>query len=262
MGKLLYRSMPLLVLVGILSIATPDARSAAPPRPGLRLEVVLREWAKANDVIHSVRYRFTRTERDLAFDTRTVTKGEVQRLKPDLLRVDVGNAGDRTIWLSTKEKIHFFNPAGKTETIYSKPADRSFPGEKTPERSFLDILTRWLQQQVYWHFAGLVELPVRNLSRRFDLRLSKEDTWYIYLDIQPRRPQDKPGFERMRVVLLKDSFRVRQIWYEYANGNATTLDFEKPDTKAKVTPESIRKGLPEGWKRIDLAETLKAPRKD
>jgi hypothetical protein len=171
----------------------------------------------------------------------------------------VGNAGERMILLFTKEKFHFFNSAGKTERIYPKPADRSFLGEKTPERSFLGSLTAlrtgilWqeaLQQHVYWYFAGFVGLPVRDLPKRFDLRLTKEDSWYVYLDLQPLRPKDKSFFDRMRVVLWKDSFRVRQIRYEHPNGNAVTLDFQKLDTR-KITPESIRKGLPEKWKRIE-----------
>jgi hypothetical protein len=267
MGKLLHYSSALLVLL----IMAADARSAAPPRPGLRLETVLREWARANDAIRSARYRFTRTEHDLAFDTRTVTKGEVQLLKPDLLRVDLGFPGERGILLFTKKKIHFFNPAAKTELVYPKPTDRSFHGEKTPERSFLTSLKAlqtevlWqeaFQQQVFWYVAGFVGLPVRDLPQRFDVRLTREDTWYAYLDIQSRRPKDKSYCERRRVVIRKDNFRVRQIWCELPNGNTRTLDFYKFDTKAKITPESIRKGLSEGWNRVELVGSPKDAQKD
>jgi hypothetical protein len=205
-----------------------------------------------------VRHGKVQTEHDVSFDTRTVKKGEVQLLNPGLLRVDWQTSPQPTILLITRQSIHFFHPERK-EMIWKKPADGRFFAE-TPTRSFLEGLARFgeaFQQQAYWEFAGL---PVRELTPRFDLRLTKEDAWYVYLDIQPRHPQDKSAFNRMRVVLQKDSFRVRQIWYEQITGNTLTLDFKKPNTNVKITPESIREGLPQGWERIDLVESLKSMR--
>src|SRR5206468_1844777 len=118
------------------------------------------------------------------------------------------------------------------------------------ERSLLDLFRGVMIQEacqhgVYWLFGGL---PVRDLSRRFDVRLAQEDAWYIYLDLQGEQLR-KGGYHRMRVVLVKDSFQVRQFWFELPNGNEITFDFMKHDTNAKITPESIREGLPQGWKR-------------
>jgi hypothetical protein len=221
--------------------------------------VVLREWARANDAIRSMRYRFTQTEYDRVFEKREVRKGEVQLCKPDLLRVDLDTSRQPTIVLFTSDQIHFFNPTGKTEWVYPKPADSSFLGENTPERSFRDLLTgvafqEAFQQWVYWAFAGL---PVRDLPRRFDLRLTREDAWHGYLDIRDGSMR-KVGFKRMRVVLCKDCFRVRQIWYEHPNVNETTIDFEKPDTSAKITSKSIQEGLPQGWKRVHFPVPARA----
>ncbi len=271
MGKLLSRSELVLVVLGTVSLVTPDVRSAAPPRPALRLEVVLREWAKANDTTRSMRYRFTQTEIDLNFDNRVVKKGEVQLLKPDLLRIDVGDPGNRMILLVTEETIHFFEPADKTERVYPRARRSRFHSDKTPQRSFLDSLTGppegvvWfeaMRQHIYWHLAGLVGFPVPDLTRLCDLRLMKEDNWYIYLDLQPRRPADKSVFKRMRVVLMKDHFRVRRIWYEHADGNTTTLDFENLDTEKRITPKSMLKGLPEGWTRIESIKSAKVSEKE
>jgi hypothetical protein len=259
MGKLLSRGGSWLVLLLVVGISTSEGRAAAPPRPAWDLDGILREWARASDGIHSVRYRFTQTEDDRIFNTRKVRKGEVQLLKPDLLRVDLDIPHRRTILLFTKDKIHFFNPDRKTESIFPKPADRSFLGESTPARSLMDFFRLILsgvafqegfQQWVYWVFAGL---PVRDLTQRFNVRVTKQDAWYVYLEMQ-RGPLDSSFINSLNVVLQKDSHRVRQLWYEHRNGNRTTIDIEKPDTSAKVTSESIRKGLPQGWKRFDPFE--------
>jgi hypothetical protein len=251
MGKLLSRTGSGLVVLLVACMGTGHADAAAPPGKASRRDVVLHQWARANDGIRSVRYRFTLTEYDRVFERRNVVKGEVQRLWPDQLRVDLGTGRRHEIVLFTRDEIHFFH-LSKTEFIFQKPEDCSFLGEKTPERSFWDLfrlgtfLPERLQQSVYWVYGGL---PVRDLSRRFEVRLTKEDDWYVYLDIQGEQMR-QAGMNRMRVVLERDRFRVRQLWYESSNGNQTTLDFEKPDTKAKITAESIREGLPDKWKRV------------
>ena len=51
--------------------------------------------------------------------------------------------------------------------------------------------------------------------------------------------------------MIKGEHRVRQLWFELANGNETVYDIEEFDSRATVTPQSIREGLPRGWKRIE-----------
>ena len=64
--------------------------------------------------------------------------------------------------------------------------------------------------------------------------------------------------KRMRVVLSRDGYWGRQLWLEHGNGNEVTLDFERPDTDPRppITPESIREGLPKGWKRFNVRDHL------
>src|SRR5207248_3730515 len=107
------------------------------------------------------------------------------------------------------------------------------------------------QHWTYWLFAGL---PVRDLPKTFRLRLAKEDRYYVYLDLRPRSSEHRADIKRMRVVLARDGYWGRQLWLEHGNGNEVTLDFERPDTDPRppITPESIREGLPKGWKRFKI----------
>lgn len=263
MGKLIFSI--LLVLLLVAGMDTSPTPAAAPPQRALTLDEIMREWAKANDSVRSMRYRFERIDLDRSFGTRTVHKGEVQLLAPDLLRVDLETPKGRSSILYTKDEIHTFVTEQKTEWIRPKPADRSFLGKERPERKPTNFLSRMAQALVYqeglqhwnyWLFAGL---PAQDLARRFDVQLAKVDAWYIYLDIYMSYTASS-NTKRMRVVLSKDRFSVRQIWYECSCGNETIIDFQKYDTSAKITSKSIREGLPQKWKQvrpIDEYETLR-----
>ena len=227
----------------------------AQPRAGVcALTWCLREWAKATDAIRSMHYRFTQIEKDKVFCETHKSEGEVQLLKPHLLRIDRREGSRSTVLLFTGETIHLYNSAKKTELIFKQPEDGSFCGGKPSATPWADILSgkamgEGLRQFAFWLFAGL---PVRELPKRFQVLLAKEDAWYVYLDILPRHARDKGYFDRMRVVLHKNGFRVRQIWLQHLNGNEMTLDFPRAGVKAKITPASIREGLPRDFERIAI----------
>ena len=252
---------PWFALLAIAGISAPDARAVAPPPRPLTLDEVLSGWAETSDSMRSMRCRFTRTQRSRNFGTRTATKGEVRLLRPDRLRVDQDTPQGRWTFLFTKNRIRVYNPADKSVWIMPKPADRTFLGEKTPRRSFGEgwrnfvsgvVFQEAYQQQMYWLYGGL---PVRDLSRCFAPRLFKEDAWYVYLDLVPPESA-RHAFTRMRVVLEKSTFRVRQIWYEEAIGDEITLDFQKVEANPELTAEGFREGLPKDWKRVRIPRVL------
>jgi hypothetical protein len=220
--------------------------------PRNRLEVILPEWAKVVAATRSVRRGFTVTTVDPVFKERNVSQGVVQFLAPDLLRIDTRHEA-MSVLLFRDKTIHWFNPAQKTELVFDRPADGCFLGARTGKRSWkfslFGAIGEGFLQQTYWLFAGL---PVRDLARRCTVRLAKEDSFCISLDIEPRRREDAKGFEKMRVVLLAKEFRVRQVWLRYTSGAETTLDFDPPDGKAKVTEGNFRPKLPAGWKRVAI----------
>jgi RNA polymerase sigma factor (sigma-70 family) len=212
--------------------------------PESRLEVVLREWAKTADAARSVRYRFTQIEKDKVFGEKQCSTGEVRLVRWDHLRIDWRKGDESRIILIAPDLIYVresTNTKGASEVLVRKPAKNS-------------RLTDLLQHDVHWVFAGP---PVRDLPRLCGVRLVKEDQWYVYLEVRLKRKAGPDTLERMRVVLEKNGFWVRQIWVEHRGVRTVTTDFQKPEADAKITAASIRKGLPKGWDRLGGGEEEK-----
>ena len=92
------------------------------------------------------------------------------------------------------------------------------------------------------------------------LKLAKEDRWYIYVDIAPRNKADRGDFSRARLVLNRDTFLPRQLWFEHANGNEVTWDI--PQLKSGVTVDRRffdKPTLPPGWKLVPVRTSTAPP---
>jgi TIGR03009 family protein len=226
-----------------------------PPEPATeadaKLDKVLREWARAADSVKQMHYCFRRTEADRATNDKTILTGEAFVRKPDLLRIETrDDTGELWDLLVCKGKeIHQFSPISHTQNVFMVPESLGFP--EKPERyggNWVERGAGRMLELLSWEYRGY---PVRDLKARFEMRLTKEDEYYTYLEFTPRSKSDRDEFRRMRVVLMRERRWVRQFWMEAGNGRTVTLDYEEPDTNPKppVTPESIMKNLPEGWKR-------------
>src|SRR5262249_13955570 len=99
-------------------------------------------------------------------------------------------------------------------------------------------------------FLGfLFGMKANEAKRRYALTLVKEDTWYVYVDIVPRSAADKAEFARARLVLNKDNFLPRQLWFEHVGGNEVTWDIPKLQSGVDVDRKLFdAPRLPPGWK--------------
>ncbi len=187
-----------------------------------RLDKVLLEWAKANS-FWQMHYRFHQIERSESGDIKTRLRGEALVLKPDLLRVvfqdDIGQL--KSIWASNGKEVHAFHVDKGSWLIAQRTAGDAF-------------------ERTSWAFGGF---PMRDLKNRFEIRLTKEDTYYTYLDLKPRSQTDRANYTRLQVVLQRKGHWVRQLWVKEANGRSLTIDYEEPDTTPEppLTPELIMK---------------------
>ncbi|HEY7424668.1 MAG TPA: hypothetical protein VH682_10605 [Gemmataceae bacterium] len=217
-------------------------------------DAVLHKWAKADEGVREEHFQFTRTEKDNTWDTRTVTKGEVYVKKPDLWCVELRDKDGKMerIWLLESKRLHNFDFAAKTERVFPFSIDVVPVGDTGGLRlseSFLGISLKGWETQFRWSMIGV---QARDFSTHFEVRLTKENQWYSYLDITPRSREGKSWFHRARVVLNRDGYRVRQLWMESANGNEVVTDYSSRRTNPDppITRESLLMKLPNGWKRI------------
>ena len=77
------------------------------------------------------------------------------------------------------------------------------------------------------------------------------EKWYYYIQVVPRDPKDKADFTQARLVLTRDKFLPRQLWFEQPNGNEVTWDFTNLYTGAALPPSEFgRPTPPVGWQLV------------
>jgi TIGR03009 family protein len=106
----------------------------------------------------------------------------------------------------------------------------------------------------------LFNTNAKKAMERYQLKLIKEDKDYIYVEVQPTLAADKVDFKVARVVLDRDTFLPRQLWFHQINGDEVLWDLpsieknKKLDRKMFDKPElPIEKGKKESdWKYEEM----------
>jgi hypothetical protein len=236
-----------------LALPFPAAPADAKAEADARLDEVLREWAKASDAVKEARFTIRLSNRDQTTDVVSTSDMEVFVRNPDLMRLDYKDQKGGRNWFVYKERaVRYLTSADKLDCYY--PLSDRFGFPEHPERypdDFFSRLGGGILEQFSWLAFGF---PVRDLKTRFDVRLSNESDYYLNIDIGPRKNRDKLDFTRMRVVLNRKTYQVRQLWIERPNATEITFDYERPkeDSAKPITPESILNGLPEDYKKVSL----------
>jgi hypothetical protein len=249
-----------LVLFGlILSITCRADEAPAEAKQTERLKQVLDEWEKAASSVKEMHYHFTLTKDDRTFGTKTVTTGQVFIKMPELIRLDETDAkGETTYYLYEKRQLHCFEPESKTERIFPLSEEFGFPEhpEKYPDKGGDFLLGTCLEGGSRQY----LRVPLREMEANCDLRLTKEDKNWIYLEFTPRSPEYMVGIMRYVVVLDAQTYQIRMLWHQRVDDNRVQVDIEKRDTKPNppITSESIRKGLPTDWKQEKIPDPAKA----
>ncbi|HBI42432.1 MAG TPA: hypothetical protein DDY78_06170 [Planctomycetales bacterium] len=227
--------------------APPDAKAEA----DARLDEVLRKWAKASDAVHEAHFTIRASQQDAITDKISTFSYEVFVRKPDLMRVDVKDHKSGPARIIYKDRtVRLLSSADKLDRFY--PLSDGFGFPEHPER-YPDDFFSWIGggflEQVSWIAFGL---PVRDLKSRFDLRLSKEDDYYFYIEMTPRHKDGWMPENPMQVVLNRKTHQIRRLWMEGPNDTQTTYNYErsKKNSAEPITPESILKGLPEDYEKV------------
>jgi TIGR03009 family protein len=236
----------------------PAPAAQRPPEP--RLEAVLHRWAQASQAIQEARFGFTQTAKDKASERTEVRRGEVFYKRPNLLRVNVRDEEGRPTetFLCEDRALHVLNFRERTETIFALPPDLPEDGKQAALPNAVRGRLAHLFDFAFEPWS-LVAPPTPRGGPRFDVRLAKEDQYYVYIDLAPRTPADRAELQRARVVLNRDGPWVQQLWVEHPNGVEVTWDFDKPDPNPDppITRERLLKdlkNLPPGWKRHDVGK--------
>ena len=122
------------------------------------------------------------------------------------MRVE-GQKAFKEKFVCTGAYIYQYLPEQKEIRYYKLPKPEA--GQSAEENNLLSLL---------------FGMKAEDAKRRYELKLSKEDTYYIYVDITPRSAADKSDFQRARLVLNKSNYLPRQLWFEHANRSEVMWD--------------------------------------
>jgi TIGR03009 family protein len=207
-----------LTLAGLLVLAPGlRAQQGAPTPAPTRLDVLLQSWADRMQSVQVIEAQCTRTTLDKTYQNSDVFEGTAKYMKPNLALLDMKKKNRPEVYeryLCTGTFLYEYAPQNRVIRIHELPTPK--PGQVADD-NFLSFL---------------FGMKAEEAKRRYDLRLVKEDQWYVYIEVLPRFQADKSDFQKARLVLLNNSFLPRQLWFEQPNGNEITWDIPKIESGA------------------------------
>jgi TIGR03009 family protein len=200
-----------LVLAALLVAGGPVAAQAPPPPP-LSLDECLQRWEQKMQQVQTLQAQLTRVEKDPSFNKVQEYIGYAQYMKEKRGAAVVSLA---TLEMRPKAKpneiaekfictgthLYQFDVAAMEVRQYELPKPK--PGQVA-------------QDNIMGFMFGMRAADARE---RYDLKLTKEDQYYVYIDILPRLPQDKADFTAARVVLNKDTFLPRELRFQHSGSD-------------------------------------------
>src|SRR5262249_37453647 len=142
-----------------------------------RLDALLLRWEKEMTSVQTLAAQCVRTDVDKTFQTTTVFEGTARYMKPNLALLYMEKKGNPQVFekfICSGNVLYEFVPPQKLIRVHELPQPKA--GQQAIEDNFLTFL---------------FGLKPEEAKRRYELKLKKEDQWYIYIEILPKLPGDK-----------------------------------------------------------------------
>ncbi len=232
----------------------PATPPAAPPADDKALDGHLQNWERAMKDVTALAAQLIRIDKDRTFEQTVKLVGEAYYMKDgtgptalNLAQLEMRLDGKKEIkekFICTGTYLYQYLPEQKEIRVYELPKPK--PGQ-VAEDNLLSLL---------------FGMKAAEAKGRYNLKLAKEDQYYIYVDIAPRSPADRADFQRARLVLNKTNYLPRQLWFEHANGNEVMWDIPNLRSDVKLDRRAFDAPKPpEGWKLVPVTrEAQSQPR--
>jgi TIGR03009 family protein len=209
------------------------------------LDALLIRWEQEMRSVNSIVAQCTRTSLDKTFQMTEVFEGTARYMKPSLAMLEMqkrGKADAFEKYICTGTFLYEYVPQNKVIRVHELPPPK--PGQVADD-NFLSFL---------------FGMKAEEARRRYDLRLVKEDQWYVYIEILPRLPGDKADFQRARLVLNNQSFLPRELWFEQPNGNEVKWDIPKVESGVPLNRNDFTSpNVPLGWNMVRVPRATDVP---
>jgi hypothetical protein len=166
------------------------------------------------------------------------------------------------LWfLMVQDGADFFEyrPQTKTLRIYPVgPGDGLFSGQGG------ELIPRFIDKRIplFPPFSNLLDVDPDDVLRRYEIKLTKKDENYTYLEIYPRGEEAWLTFNRAQLVVFTRTYLPSRLWLEWSNGDELTWEFVDWNTMVKLKPSHfIAPKTPQGWttERIPLPDRKNLP---
>jgi TIGR03009 family protein len=225
--------------------AAPAAPTADPNQP--RLDAHLLRWEQEMSRVQTLVAVLNRREKDKTFETEQKFSGFAQYMKAgaagnalNLAMLEMRVEGKNEVaekFICTGTYLYQFLPGQREIRAYELPKPR--PGQVADD-NFLSFL---------------FGMKAEEAKRRYDLKLLNEDQYYIYVGVRPRFPKDRADFQQARIVLNRDSYLPRQLWFEQPNGSEVFWDLPKIQAGVRLNRADFdAPKLPQGWKLTQVPQ--------
>ena len=260
------RRISLVLTALVLSAVSVRAQQTAPMPPAApateadkKLDEYLKQWEKKMQEIATLYAKLERVEKDKTFKSEEKYSGFAQYMKvgtgataQNLALLEMKVAGKTDIHekiICTGTFLYQFSPAD--QKIYATELPKPKAGQ-VGQDSFLTLV------------FGANSADLRS---RFDLKLADdpqhpkgEDKYYIYVDVYPKAAADKADFQRAQLVLNKDNYLPRRLWFETPNKSEILWDITNIDDKAKLDRRDFDAPKPPtGWKLVPVDRNSELP---
>jgi TIGR03009 family protein len=197
-----------------------------------------------------------RVDKDVTFKMVNQWQGAAMYSKPNLASLWLKRKDKQELWekwICSGAAIYQYVPTEKKIVIHQMPAKKD--GAVSDE-----------------NFLGFMfGMKAEDAKKRYDLQISKDkdgkskenDPYYVYIDIKPREERDKADFEMARLVLHKDSYLPRQLWFRHPNGDETTWNILQAKSGVAIPrKEFMAPEAPKGWSMVQGMKPSEAKAND
>lgn len=217
--------------------------AAAPADP--KLDGYLQRWEQEMKNISTLAIECSRIDNNKTFQYTDKFVGSAKYMKPNLAVLEMRKADKPEVFekfICTGTFLYQYAPQQKEIRAHQLPPRKE---GQVGEDNVLSFLFGMKSDEA---------------KRRYDLRLEKEDQYYIYLKVFPRFPADKADFQEARLVLNKDNFLPRQLWFVHPNGDETTWDLPKVQSNIQLNRNDFTTPqVPKDWKMVQVPKTGDVP---
>jgi TIGR03009 family protein len=225
-----------LLVAAVASAQTPPENPPALDPARDRLDALLLKWESAMKQYESILVEATRVEVSKVTGFTDTYNGQARYMRPGLALVYLQNKDRNEVYekflLTPTFAVHELS-RDKVVRVYELPPPKE---GQVSDDNVLGIL---------------LGMKAAEAKRRYELKLAKEDQWYVYVDIEPRFAADKEEFQRARLVLNIQTMLPRQLWFLRNNGDETHWDLPRVLTggNSGITRRDFdRSPVPAGWK--------------